>query len=436
MDRNTERYLRHETHFERWPLNGHITRPIKNVIVIPCIREYPGLFKTLDDIANAHEAESSVVIVVINNRQNVSTEDLFENKETLEELQKWDHEKLNVCWVDASSVGNELPNQEGVGMARKIGLDWALKLLAERNQLQSPLVNLDGDTRVEKTYLKAINEFFENEKRWGAVIACAHQIHGPKRQRAATLCYEFSMRYYADYLAWANSPYGYHSIGSAMACTGYAYTAISGMNRRLAGEDFYFLQQLTKTGKVERLSGTTVHPSNRISRRTPFGTGQRIERFLINQQEEYELYAPEIFSVIKNWMNTVNSNPRLNSVDLLKIANRIEPLLKDFLLDIDFEKKWSVFRSQNKKESGIIKQFHQWFDGLRTLRLVHYLRDNAWENKPMFEAIKTFIHQNDLIPVVDVSGRIEEDLHSQELLLQQLRSIYERRSQPKKQAKH
>ena len=135
MDRNTERYLRHKTHFERWPLNGHITRPIKNVIVIPCIREYLGLFKTLDDIANAHEAESSVVIVVINNRQNVSTEDLFENKETLEELQKWDHEKLNVCWVDASSVGNELPNQEGVGMARKIGLDWALKLLAERNQL-------------------------------------------------------------------------------------------------------------------------------------------------------------------------------------------------------------------------------------------------------------------------------------------------------------
>ena len=57
-----------------------------------------------------------------------------------------------MCWVDASSVGNELPNQEGVGMARKIGLDWALKLLAERNQLQSE------SEKQRKDYSNKLNE--------------------------------------------------------------------------------------------------------------------------------------------------------------------------------------------------------------------------------------------------------------------------------------
>ena len=428
MNRKIERYLKSRTFFERWPIIGNTTNPTKNIIVIPCLGEYPGLLSTLNDIALADEAESSLVIVVVNNHKNASNDHIERNEQTLKELHKWNHEKLNICWIDASSTGNELPSEEGVGLARKIGLDWGLKLLAEWNKIKLPLVNLDADTRIEKNYLKAINSFFKIDNRWAATIACAHLIEGTKQQRAATLCYEFSLRYYADYLAWANSPYGYHSIGSAMTCTGYAYAAISGMNRRLAGEDFYFLQQLTKTGKVERLPGTTVHPSNRISGRTPFGTGQRIERFLTHQRDEYELYAPEIFGTIKNLISAINTNSRLDSTNFLKIAAQIEPKLKDFLIKIDFEKNWNNFRNQNKKESGVIKQFHQWFDGLRTLQLVHYLRDNVWVNKDMFEAIETFIHENNLSPVVDISGKIKEDLHSQELLLQQLRNIYQQQS--------
>lgn len=429
MNRKIERYLKNRTFFGRWPLNGNATNPTKNIIVIPCLDEYPGILSTLNDIALADEAESSLVIVVVNNHKNVSNDDIEGNVQTLKDLYKWNHKKLNICWVDASSTGNELPSHEGVGLARKIGLDWGLRLLAEWNKLEIPLINLDADTRIEKNYLKAINSFFKIGNRWAATIACAHLIEGTKQRRAATLCYEFSLRYYADYLAWANSPYGYHSIGSAMTCTGYAYAAISGMNRRLAGEDFYFLQQLTKTGKVERIPGTTVHPSNRISQRTPFGTGQRIERFLTNQRDEYELYAPEIFGVIKDWISAISANPGLDSTNFLKIADQIEPKLKDFLIEIDFEKNWDTFRNQNKKESDVIKQFHRWFDGLRTLRLINYLRDNVWANKYMFEAIETFIHQNDLSPVVNISGKIKEDLHSQELLLQQLRNIYENRSQ-------
>jgi hypothetical protein len=52
-----------------------------------------------------------------------------------------------------------------------------------------------------------------------------------------------------------------------MACRASAYVAAGGMNRRLAGEDFYFLQQVHKTSGVAALYGTTVHPSPRSSQR-------------------------------------------------------------------------------------------------------------------------------------------------------------------------
>ena len=49
--------------------------PTKNIIVIPCLGEYPGILSTLNDIALADEAESSLVIVVVNNHKNASNDD-------------------------------------------------------------------------------------------------------------------------------------------------------------------------------------------------------------------------------------------------------------------------------------------------------------------------------------------------------------------------
>lgn len=389
MTKAIQRYLDKRADFSAWPLEGETDHPCISIIVIPALGEYPGILDTLKDLANCQGAKDTQVIVVVNNREaeHANADDIKSNQATLQALSAWNKNTLTLAWVDASSTGNELPPKEGVGLARKIGMDHALRILHEQDQPNAPIICLDGDTRVDVEYLKALHHFFNAPDRWAAILPYAHPIEGSETEQAAILCYEFFLRYHALSLQWAGSPYGYHAIGSAMACTAQAYAAISGMNRRQAGEDFYFLQQLAKTGKVELVPGTIVRPSGRASHRVPFGTGRRVQRFLDAEQDEYRLYHPESYTILRQWLGTVTSNAEDSGDALLEKAQAIHPQLAAFLIAQQFSAAWDNMQAQAKTPDRLLPQFNSWFDGFRTLKLIHHLRDTAYPDAPMFEAI-------------------------------------------------
>ena len=62
----------------------------------------------------------------------------------------------------------------------------------------------------------------------------------------------------------------------------WAYVKQGGMNRRQAGEDFYFLQKISWLGPMTELANVIVHPSPRLSDRVPFGTGRAVGGFVSN----------------------------------------------------------------------------------------------------------------------------------------------------------
>ena len=74
-----------------------------------------------------------------------------------------------------------------------------------------------------------------------------HQPGSRRRKQRAIDRYELFLRHYVLGLKLAGSPYAFHTVGSAMACTADAYVRRGGMNTRAAGEDFYFLQHLSRT---------------------------------------------------------------------------------------------------------------------------------------------------------------------------------------------
>ena len=63
-----------------------------------------------------------------------------------------------------------------------------------------------------------------------------------------------------------------------MAVRPEAYMKQGGMNRRKAGEDFYFLNKIMSLGGFGECAETTIYPSPRTSKRVPFGTGQAVLR--------------------------------------------------------------------------------------------------------------------------------------------------------------
>jgi hypothetical protein len=420
-------YLAKRADLLRWTLDAGNTEGVRQVVVIPALAEEANLFDTLADLAAAppESLRHTLVLCVVNNRAlpSARAEDIENNQRTLRRLAEWrKHAALRLGVVDASSPGRELPERTGVGLARKIGLDWGLHVLHENGADTGPLISVDADTRVDPDYLVALERFFAAPGRWAAVIDYAHPLTRRGPEAAAIVCYEIFLRYHELALAYAGSPYAFHTIGSTIACTGRAYAAVSGMNRREAGEDFYFLQQLAKTGPVDRLTETVVRPAARASHRVPFGTGRRVLRHIEASEDEYLLYHPASYDILRAWLAAATANLHAPAAVVLAQAREIAEELAVFLKAQGFEEAWTRLQANQRQPEQLRRQFHRWFDGFRTLKLIHHLRDTVYPRQEMFSAV------NGLLARVGGSAfsvpalALRDDIEGQKAVLEMLRA--------------
>mgnify|MGYP003638848815 CR=1 FL=1 len=420
-------YLKKRAQHTHWPMTSRGQDGVEMVVVIPVLAESERLFLTLGDLVqNDPEclAHTSVMCVVNNRAPEIAgADDCRDNQRILAALPNFAaaHPTLRLAWVDASSPGRELGPKEGVGLARKIGLDWGLQILHENNVPQGPLISLDGDTRVGNDYLAAIRSFFESPTGWAAVVDYAHPTAGDSDETRAILAYEFFLRYQELALHYAQSPYHYPAIGSTMICTAEAYSASGGMNRRQAGEDFYFLQQLAKTGQVDRIRDTTVVPASRPSHRVPFGTGRKVGAYAQDEDDAYLIYNPTTYDVIRRWLHTAQGGLAHGGAALLEQAQAIDPELGRFLEQQQFETAWDRVLGQCKSDGQRQRQFHAWFDGFRTLKLTHHLRDHGHPRQDLFEALAVLLELQGIKTPQRPTSALRHDLDGQRALLDILR---------------
>ena len=442
-----EKYLHRYSVCEAYPLYGGEMAALDQIVVIPALAEKDALFHTLASLARngKDELRNSLVLCVINNRPSpfATTEDVRNNLETMMIMKDMikgdlpDHHlagtnitalvqeilarPLRLAFIDASSPGHELPTKGGVGHARKIGMDRALTLLDSQCHGKKLIFCLDADTLVDPNYLSSLRNHFERFSPPGAVVAFSHRMPEDQHLGAGICSYEIFLRYYVLGLGWAGSPYAFHTIGSTMACTAAAYTAVRGMPCRQAGEDFYFLNKLAKLAPLGDIRDTTVYPSARPSGRVPFGTGRRMLRFLEGSHDEYLIYDPRVFSVLKAWLEEFAREPGSYGDDLLARAAAISPHLHSFLDRNEFAAVWERIRGANCRHEYLTRQFHVWFDGFKTLKVIHELSADAFPPIHMFKALKILFQQMN-IPIPDVLADTEcRTLDEQMLILEFLR---------------
>ncbi len=392
MDRTTAKYLRRSAgSFER-PLISDGLGGIKNVVVIPALAEEQHLFNTLDCLAvqPSDEIACTLVIIVVNNRcfPFAQDEEIADNHQTLLHLERMmlSTNKLRLGYVDASSAGYELGPKMGVGDARRIGLDHGLKVLVDNDEIRGLLISLDADSRVDSNYFAEIRGHFEISKMSAAVVAYAHRLDGTHGEIEAIVSYELFLRYHAAGLAWAGSPYAYPAIGSTMVCRADAYVAAGGMNRRQAAEDFYFLQQLQKTGGVDLIRQTRVRPSCRPSHRVPFGTGATIARLLKESVATYRIYNAGTYRILKLWLECVLARLGKPARELLEEVDALHPGLADHFNKRGFHEAWERLQQNSANDDQLRAQFHIWFDGFEALKLIHFLRDDGYPLQSLEEA--------------------------------------------------
>jgi len=401
------RFLEKRAGFSKHRLVCGDLHGVSQAVVIPVLAEEERLFSTLESLGRnpPEELVRTLVICVVNNRAEplATPAQVADNQRTLVHLENLvdgcrvtirpdlASDRLRLGFVNASSPGLEIGPKFGVGEARRIGLDLALSVLTENDVEGGLLMSLDADTIVETDYLANIRRHFEMTGCRSAVVDYAHVLPDDPVRRVAIVRYELFLRYHEFGLRLAGSPYAFPTIGSTIVTRCDAYVAAGGMNRRQAGEDFYFLQELVKTGTVGRVTGTTAHPSARVSDRVPFGTGATISRHLSGGDDGSMVYHPTSYRVIGDWLSVVEGRLDHPASDLLERAARISAELEAFLIRKKFAESWPRLQHNAPDLKGLGRQFHRWFDAFKTLKLIHYLRDNGLPRQPIFDAVRELI---------------------------------------------
>jgi len=347
-----------------------------NVIVIPCYNE-PDVLSTLESLNNCSAPQYPVeVIVVINGSSGDSEEIILQNERSQKSAINFSKLLVNRKMQVHVLVKNDLPiKHAGVGLARKLGMDEAVRRFEKNETSVNGIITcLDADCTVNKEYLVEIEQhFLANSKCPGISIKYEHDISGDGENTAEIVDYELHLRYYNQALLLAGLPYSYQTVGSAMSVRSMEYQKQGGMNRRKAGEDFYFLHKFTSLTHFGHLKNAIVYPSSRVSERVPFGTGRAMLK-MKNDGEKFMTYQLSAFLDLKYLVEKVKMiYENISNLDELieELPNSITSYLKE---QGRFEKDWNQIRSNTNSLDSFRKRFFVWLDAFWVMKYLNYNR--------------------------------------------------------------
>lgn len=333
------------------PVFPPLPEGVSRCVVIPACDELETLPETLTSLVNA--GNRNPVLIVINYPAGASRavmESAVELRRRLEAGVLPGAEHLH--WIYAPDLS------DGVGEARKLGMDCFAAVHTAESAESAWIFSLDADSPVTAEYFEGCERCFAEHAECGVLIVPI------RHRRGATLELEIAIRRYERYLRrhveklrYAGSPYAFQTIGSGFAVRLESYLRSGGMRKRRGGEDFYFLQAAAKVTQVQTAPGTWVNPSARVSERVPFGTGPALAKLL--RGEALPEVSDHAFELLRQ---------------LLEVMPAGEPPAEalPFLEREKFYSTWERIR-KNTPPGKEQAAFHCWFDGLKTLRFLHFI---------------------------------------------------------------
>ncbi|MEM9822942.1 MAG: hypothetical protein AAF985_17815 [Bacteroidota bacterium] len=362
------------------------------VVVIPAYDE-PALLKSLEAISNCQLPKCAVeVIVVINDSEKDTLALKQRNQKSYEAACHWGRQHSITTLKFHVLYHTNLPARHaGVGLARKIGMDEGIYRLLQVNRPSGLLCCFDADSLCDDNYLVAIEKAFLQQPKLQAVsIYFEHPLEGtafPQEVYQAITEYELHLRYYIDAQRWAGFPFAQQTIGSSMAVRADAYQKQGGMNRRKAGEDFYFLQKFIELGHFEEIKNTRVIPSPRLSDRVPFGTGKAVAD-LLKGQKPLLTYAPNAFQDLKVFFTDVPRLFRAKANRQKQLQDHWPESIREFLDLVNYENKLAEIRRNTANSQAFNQRFFRWFNAFLLMKFVHFARDNYYDNIAITDAAR------------------------------------------------
>lgn len=406
MHRNIylERYATPRTHVLTPPPDD-----LGLVVVIPSYKE-PHLLKILNSLLLCSKPPCTVEVMVVLNYSQLDPVDV-KNHTLLQlgELREWMRLNNSDQLIFHALLEKDIPHKiAGPGMARKIGMDEAVRRFEAAENPNGIITGLDADCLVAENYLVEIyNHWQRHPGTHGISIYFEHPLEGDFEDIVyeSITAYELHLRYYINAQVFAGFPYAFQTVGSSFAVTSAAYQKQGGMNKRKAGEDFYFLHKIIPLGKYYNLTTTKVYPSPRPSDRVPFGTGRSVLEYLTEQKKALLTYNIEIFKDLKeffsHWKLFFQSPPGEWEKILPLLPASVVHFLRAHNLLPELVKTYENCAS----EATFFKGFFRWFNAFQLMKYVHFARDNYYTNQPVGTAAKTLMQWKDIDCAEIISNR-------------------------------
>ncbi|MBC35582.1 MAG: hypothetical protein CL663_06015 [Bacteroidetes bacterium] len=367
----------------------------KVYIALPVLNEFENLERFVKCLENQSYSDFELVVCV--NQPDSWWEDAQkrilceDNQQSIDFLSKV--KSFDIQIIDKSAKGSGWDKKKyGIGWARKRCMDG----IASKAMDHDIIVSVDADSIYSPDYLSSIIDQFEkNPKSVGLANPYYHPLSGDEENDRNILHYEIYMRYYSINMLRINNPYRYTALGSAMACPVWAYKRIGGITPHKSGEDFYFLQKLTKFGSLIMWNSEKVFPSSRYSDRVFFGTGPALIKGQSGDWSSYPIYSETLFNEVKQ------------SFDLFGkcFTEDCEFPMKPFLNSQFGSRLWmQPLRKNSKTEVQFVKKCWDKVDGLRILQFLKSEQKKT-EHKEELELIS---HLNKFYPEVVKKFRINE----------------------------
>jgi hypothetical protein len=410
-----ERYAENEA--RSGTLLAETVTPYSDVVVIPSYGEYETLLQTLDSVP-PHHSQKPLIVLVVNQREDCPDWARTANESLLAHLRSGEvyddgiaalgpgiehHTRADhdLILIDRTQSELCLPKRQGVGLARKIGADFAFGLWAAGGLTSDWIHCTDADARLPEDYFeRATDENLEQGPGRKPIAPAAlvhdflHTTEDAHDGGIAILQYEVFLRYYVLGLRSARSPYAFHTIGSTLVVNPCAYAQVRGFPKREAAEDFHLLAKLAKVGRVRPTRGQPILLSGRASTRVPFGTGNAVSmgHARAERGEEFFVYDPRNFIWLGVWLDalgTLAANPSAPVASTLERAvsgSEVDPLELQRIL----ERLCAIEGAQKvlQVRGDTLRSLNENFDALATLKLIHALRDDVHPDIPLDRALR------------------------------------------------
>ncbi len=285
----------------------------------------------------------------------------------------------------------------GVGLARKTGMDQALYRFNFLNNPGGFILSYDADTLCEANYFTAIEtvlDDFPNTR--GINIYFEHPVDGsdfPEAVYRGIVLYEMHLRYLNLMTRYTGFPHAWHTVGSCFGVRAESYAREGGMNRKKAGEDFYFLHKIIPLGEFREVNTTCVYPSPRESDRVPFGTGAAMRKYVASDDSALLTYAPECFYDLKKFFSRVPDLFTLSAGATSDALNLFDDPMKGFLNGIGAQAAIQEIRANSGSLQAFVNRFYRWFDAFRIIKFLNHSTAH-YPQIPVKNAVLAYLKDN------------------------------------------